>query len=172
MLNKSQKQEIVKNLTEELKGAKGAVLSSFQGLPASVMQTLRQKLRAEGIKSKVVKLTLLKRVLAAIGVNTENFNQTVPVVVSWSTEDELSAARILHGFAKKQENLKIVAGLLEQKLLDAAAVKTLATLPGKQELLGQLVGVVASPLRGLVGVLSGNVRQLLYALNAIGKSKS
>lgn len=172
MLNKAQKKELVEKLSAELAGLKGAVLSSFQGLPAAQMQKLRGQLRGEGVQSKVVKLTLLRRVLEKIGVDVSSFNYTVPLTLSWSADDEVLPAKILNTFAKKQENLKMVAGVLAGKLIDGTQVKALAMLPGKQELQGQLVGVIAGPLRGLVSVLSGNMRQLVYALNAIGKSKN
>lgn len=166
MLKKTQKHQIVKELTEELRGINGAIFTSFQGLPAREMQALRKILRSEGVRSKVVKLTLLRRALSNAGVDTNNFEHNVPLVLSYSREDEIVAARLLYAFAKKQGALKIVAGVLDQKLVDASAVKALATLPGRQELLGQLASVLAGPLRGIATVLSGNIRGLINVLNA------
>ena len=89
-----------------------------------------------------------------------------------SFEDEVAPARVINLFAKTHENLKILAGIFEGKMIDAAGVKAFAAILGKQELRAQVVGLLASPLRGLVGVLSGNIRQLLHALNAIKDSKT
>ena len=171
MLNKAQKKELVEKLAVELTGLKGAVLSSFQGLPAAEMQNLRKTLRADGVKTRVVKLTLLRRILEKLGIDTAKFDAKVPLSLSWSHDDEVLPAKILYAFAKKQENLKLVGGVLGQDYLDAVAVKALAVLPGKDELRGRLVGVIASPLRGLASVLSGNLRNLVYALNAIAGKK-
>lgn len=66
----------------------------------------------------------------------------------------------------------MLGGILEGKFVDAAAVKTLAKLPGKQELLAKMVGSLNAPLSGFVNVLAGNLRSFVYALNAIAKSKS
>jgi len=172
MLNKQQKKELVKNLTEELKAAKGVVFSEFDGLPTRDIQELRASLRREQVKHKVVKLTLLKRALELAGVDISAFNYTKALAVSWSADDEVVPAKILNAFARTHANLKIMAGVAGRKFIDALEVKTLANLPGKQELRGQLVYVVASPLRGLVDVLSGNMRGLVNALNAIKNAKA
>lgn len=172
MLNREQKEKIVKEFTEELKNAKGAVLSNFQGLPTKDIQELRATLRKENIRHKVIKLTLLKRILQKAGIDTTLFNHQVPVAISFSAEDEIAPSRIVNTFAKKHENLKIVGGILDKQLIDAAQVKKLAVLPGKQELRGQLASVIASPLRGLAVVLAGNLRQLVYVLNAVKDKKA
>lgn len=172
MLNKAQKKELVEKLSAELKGLKGAVLSSFQGVPAMEMQNLRRGLRAEGVKTKVVKLSLLRRILEKLGVDVSKFQAIVPLALSWSHEDEAAPARALHAFGKKQEHLKLVGGILGTEFLDAARVKSLATLPGKDQLRGRLVEVIASPLSGLVGVLAGNLRGLINVLSAKSKLQS
>lgn len=166
MLNKQQKKDIVKDLVEKLKVAKSVVFSDFQGLGAKDIQGLRQELRKESVDYKVVKLTLLKRALRLAGLDVSNFNFQVPLSVSLSREDEVTAAKILAGFSKKNDKLKIVSGVLDNKIIDAGRVKALAALPGKQELRGQLVSVIASPLRGFVSVLVGNIRGLINVLNS------
>lgn len=172
MLTREQKKQIVEDMTQELKDARGIVFCDFQGLKTKDLQELRAELRKENVKYRAVKLTLLKRALREIGVDVSEFNFQVPMAVSFSLEDEVAPAKFLQAFAKKHEKLKILAGVLDQKLIDMAAVKQLAALPGKQELRGQLVGVIAAPLRGLVSVLSGSLRQLVYVLSAIKESKS
>ena len=171
MLKKQQKKDIVKDLAEQIKSAKAGVFSDFSGLGAKEIQSLRQTLRKEGVSYKVVKLTLVKKALRLAGLDAAKFNFAVPVSVSLSS-DETAAAKLLQDFAKKHEQLKIVSGILDSKIIDASAVKTLAALPGKQELRGQLVYVIASPLRGFVSVLSGNLRGLVNVLSAIKDAKA
>ena len=171
MLNKEQKKTVVKDLVQELKSAKALVLSDFQGLPTRDIQKLRADLRREKVSYKVVKLTLLKKALRQAGVDVSQFNFAAPLSVSLSAEDEVIGAKILAAFAKTHDKLKIVGGYLGAEFLDATRVKAMAALPGKQELRGQLVYVIASPLRGLVSVLQGNMRGLVNVLNAIGQSK-
>jgi len=169
MLTKQQKKDIVIELASQIKSAKAAVFSDFGGLRTADIQTLRQTLRKEGVSYKVVKLTLLKRAMIAAGLDVSGFDFTVPLSVSLSNDDELAAARILQDFSKKHDKLKIVSGVLDGQILGALQVKALASLPTKQQLLGQLVGVIASPLRGLASVLSGNMRGLINVLNAKSK---
>ena len=172
MLTREQKKSIVNNLAADLARAKSVVFSDFKGLKTSDSQELRANLRKEGISHKVVKITLLKRALGKSGADISNFNVQVPVAVSISFDDEVAPARIINLFAKTHENLKILAGIFEGKAVDAAGVKVFANLPSKQELRAQVVGLLSSPLRGLVRVLSGNMRQFVYVLNAIAQSKS
>ncbi len=169
MLNRQQKKDIVKDLTEAIKTAKAGVFADFSGLAAKDAQSLRQTLKKEGVSYKVVKLTLIKKALRAANLDDKFFNFTVPISVSLSEADEVAAAKILQDFSKKNEKLKIVSGFLDGKILDAAQVKALASLPSKEELLGQLVGVIAGPLRGFVTVLSGPARGLVNVLNARSK---
>ena len=87
-------------------------------------------------------------------------------------DDEVAPARVMMTFAKQHEALRMIAGVLEGKLLDREAVLALAKLPSKQELIGKAVGSIAAPLTGFVNVLAGNLRGLVYTLNAIRESKS
>lgn len=166
MLNRKQKEQIVKQFSEELKDIRGGVLTSFEGLPTKAIQELRATLSKDNVKYKVIKLSLLKRILDAIGIDTSPFNYQVPLALSFSQQDEIAPAKLVTAFAKKHEQLKVAAGILDKKLIDAGQVRQLAALPGKQELRGQVVMTVAAPLRGLVSVLSGNMRGLLNVLNA------
>lgn len=170
MLTREQKKKVVEEITQELKEAKSVVFSTFQGLSAKDIQELRGIMRKDKVGYKVVKLTLLKRALKSAGIEAEKFDVQLPLSVSWSREDEVAPAKILNNFAKAHQELKIVAGILEKKLIDVFKIKQLAVLPGKQELRAQVVRVVASPLRGLGNALVGNLRGLITALRAISQS--
>ena len=89
----------------------------------------------------------------------------------FNAEDEVAPAQIIHGFAKKQGILEFVGAITaEGKFIDAEEVKALAVLPSKDALRGMLVGTLAAPLSGFVGVLSGNFRQFASVLDARAKS--
>ena len=172
MLTKEQKKEIVKDLAEDLKGAKSAVFSDYQNLKAGDIQKLRADLREEGVGHKVVKITLLKRALARAGIDISEFNYQVPLAVTYSPDDEVMPAKILADFAKSNKDLEILAGILDGEMIDVEQVKSLASLPSKQDLRAMVASAVAGPLRGLVGVLSANLRQVVYVFKAIEESKS
>jgi len=86
--------------------------------------------------------------------------------------DEIAAAKTIQNFSKKNEGMVILGGLLDQNFVDAATVKRLAMLPGKQELLGQLVRTIQAPVSGFVNVLAANLRGLVQVLQAIKQSKT
>lgn len=169
MLSKQQKKDLVIELANEIKAAKAGVFCDFSGLPAREIQKLRQTLGKEGVSYQVVKINLLKKALRLAGYDTAGLDFNKPTAVALSAEDEVAAARILNAFAGKEEKIKIISGILDKGVIGASQVKALALLPDRQTLRGQLVGVVAAPLRGLVSVLAGNIRGLINVLNAKSK---
>jgi len=172
MLSKQQKKDIVKNLTEDLKRAKSVVFSDYQNLKAADAQKLRADLRQQGVAHKVIKITLLKKALERAGIDTADFSFQKPLAVTYSPEDEAAPARVLSAFAKANSGLELLGGVFGGQLVGLGEVNALASLPSKQELRGRVVGAIAGPLRGLVGALSGNLRQVVYVLKAIEEVKS
>ena len=168
MLTKPQKQNLVKDLAERLAKIKAAVFADYTGLSVAKMTDLRKKLREQGIEMKVAKKTLID--LAIKEVNIENVDikkMAGQVALIMGYGDEISPAKILYNFAKTGEKIKILGGVLENKFIDASGVLGLAKLPSKQELLAKAVGSIAAPLAGLVNVLQGNLRNLVYVLSQI-----
>jgi len=88
------------------------------------------------------------------------------------TTDEVAPARIVNDFAKKNEVVAIFGGTLDGKYIDAVFVKNLASLPSKQQLLGQLVGTINAPVSGFVNALAGNLRGFVSVLNNIKEAKA
>lgn len=169
MLKKQDKKELVKKLVEDLAGARSIIFNDFQGVVAKDIQDLRAELRKEKVKHKVVKISLLKKVLERLGIDTANYQYQVPLAVSFSTDDEVAPARILQKFAKINDKLKILGGYLGKDFMDESKVKALASLPSKLELQTQLVRMLGGPARGLVSVLAGNIRGLVNVLDAKSK---
>jgi len=170
---KIQKKEIITGLKKKLDDMKSAVFVNFSGIPVKEINELRNSCRDENVGYVVAKKTLLKKVLAARGftdVSDDNFSGEVATVIGF--EDEVTPAKLISAFAKNHEQMKILGGVLEGSLIDENKVKALAKLPSKPELLASVVGTIAAPLSGLVTVLSGNLRSLVYALKAIGEKKS
>jgi large subunit ribosomal protein L10 len=87
-------------------------------------------------------------------------------------EDELAPSKMVYQFSKENQNAKILGGFLENKFYEMADVIKLAELPSKEQLLGMLVGTLSAPATNLVGVLSGHMRKLVYALSQIRDSKA
>ena len=173
MLTKQQKIELVKNLTEKIKVAKTAVFVDFKGLKVKDSTDLKKALRAEGVDYVVVRKTLLDIALknAGIeGISTKTMDGQV--ALSLSNVDEISGAKIIDKFAKTNENIKMLGGVLGKQVMNAAEVKALAKIPSKEELLVKLVGTLNAPVSGFVNVLAGNLRGLVQVLNAIKEQKA
>ncbi|NOY44769.1 50S ribosomal protein L10 [Deferrisoma camini] len=170
-MNKTQKQEAVQQLKEMFEKAQGVVVSEFRGLTVAQANTLRRSLEKEGAQHKVVKNTLAR--LAVEGTPYEGLRDAFvgPTAVSFTFEDPVALAKAVTEFAKDNPALTIRCGGLPGKAITAAEVEALSKLPSREQLLGQLVGVMAGPIRGLLGVLSGVPRGFVQVLSQIQQQK-
>lgn len=168
---RQEKAEQLDQMVDQLTNAKGVVFAQFRGLTVKEIDKIRKNLKKENVKYTVVKVSLLKKAFEKLGIKSDNFNYTGPIAVVVSQDDETTPARIIKTMGKDHPNLKLDGGVLNQEVIGSKMAIALADLPSKQQLLGQLVSVIAGPARGLVTVLSGNARQLVYALNAIAEAK-
>jgi large subunit ribosomal protein L10 len=169
------KEQAVDILSKELGRIKLAVMTDYRGLTVREVEELRSVLRDEGISYRVTKNTLLrlasKNTPALAGIDPSTF--VGPTALAMGFDDEVAPARVIFQFAKTHQALEIVGGLTgDGQVLTAAQVKSLATLPTREQLLGQVVGTIAAPLTGFVGVMSGNVRSIINVLNALSEAKS
>ncbi|MBU2028789.1 50S ribosomal protein L10 [Patescibacteria group bacterium] len=172
MQTKVQKKSLIKDWSEKIKTAKAVVFSNFKGFPVKEMMALRKELRNAGVEMKVLKKTLMTIALKDAGMNVDARKMEGQISIAVSQADEIAAAKIVFQAAKKNENLKIVGGLLNKKEMTVPEVNALATLPSKEELLAKLVGSINTPVSGFVNVLAGNLRGLVQALRAISESKN
>ncbi len=172
MLTRNQKHELVKELIEKIKAAKSVVFVDFKGLKVKDATILKRSLRAAGVEYVVVRKTLIDIALKNAGIEGANIAKVEgQVALSLSNLDEVAAAKIIDTFAKTNENVKMLGGVLGTQLMNAAEVKALAKVPSKEQLLGQLVGTLNAPISGFVNVLAGNLRGLVQVLNAISEVK-
>jgi len=162
----------VEALTEDFKQMKSAVFADFQGLNAFELEELRTKCVKAGLRYRVAKKTLVKLAIKAAGLDIDprSIEGSLTTVIGF--EDEVAPAKLVAEYAKGHEALKIKAGILESKLVDAKAVIALSKLPSKQELIAKAVGSIRAPLSGFVNVLAGNLRGFVQVLSQIQKAKA
>lgn len=167
MLTKTQKQEIIEELTDKLKRQKSLIFTDFRGLKVGEMQDLRNKLRDSDIEYKVAKKTLIKLAIdkAKKVVDTNQFESSVALAFGY--KDPITPAKVISAFTKEHKNLQILGGLMEDKFLTIEEVKELAKIPSRDELLVKLTCSLKSPISGFVNVLQGNIRNLVGILVAI-----
>lgn len=170
---RQKKEEVVKDLTEKVKKAKSLVFVNFDGLKVKEVEELRQTFRKENIEYLVAKKTLMNIAFKDAGIenfDAKEFEKEVATVIGY--EDEVAPARMVEKFSKDHEALKSVGGVLEGKFVDRAKVVELSKLPSREELLAKVVGSINAPVSGFVNALAGNLRNLVYVLDAIKSSKN
>jgi len=172
MITKDQKKQIVQDLTEKAKAAKSVIFVDYKGISVKDVTDLKKQLRQAGVDYVVARKTLVDLALKNAGVDGTIRTLEGQVAVSFSNEDEVASAKIFDKFAKTNENLKMLAGILDGQMMDESQVKALAKIPSKEELLAKLVGSLKSPISGFANVLGGNLRGLVQVLNAIKEQKA
>ena len=172
-ITKQHKEQIIEKLVEDLGKTKSVVFADFQGLNMPEIEELREKCLEQGIGYTVAKKTLLNIALEKAGIenaDTRAIEGSLATVFGY--EDEVAPAKTLAEFAKAHDALEIKAGILEGKMVPLEEVIKLSKLLSKAELYAKVVGSINAPISGFVNVLAGNMRGLVYALNAIKESKS
>lgn len=154
-----------------LRDAAAAILTDYRGLNVGELVTLRTKLREAGAEYRVVKNTLLQRAAAALGIVGLDPYLAGPTAVAISRDDPVAPARALHEFIRQMRKLEVKGALVEGRVIGADQVKVLAELPGKAQMRARVLGALQTPAFGLVGVLSGVQRNLVYALDQIRRQK-
>ncbi len=170
-MNRTEKEAAVEQLRETFQNAGAIVVSEFRGLTVAQANLLRRTLEKEGAGHRVVKNTLAR--LAVEGTPYEGLKEsfTGPTAISFTSGDPVALAKAVVKFADDNPQLTIRCGATPGRVLSQDEVKALSKLPGREELLAQFVGVLAGPIRGLLGVLSGVPRSFVQVLYQIQKQK-
>jgi large subunit ribosomal protein L10 len=160
MLQKSKKEEMIKDFEKAVKDSQSMVFVNFHGLKVSDETSLRGSLRKEGVSYKVGRKTLLKRALTgkAKGEIPELAGE---VAVAYS-KDAISSAREIYNFQKTHKGiLEIIGGIFEGNFLGKDAMMEIAMIPSREVLYAQFVNLINTP-----------IQQFAVVLDAIAKSKA
>ncbi len=166
-MNRTEKEEFVENLRNQLAGAKSVILTSYQGIDVNTINQLRAKFREENVEYHVIKNTLMRLAIKGTEMEVLTDELSGPVAIAYSTEDAVSPAKIIKDFAKDhQDKFTLKSGYLDGELLDMDAVKRLAEMPTKDELRVQfLLTLNAGPIQ-LLRTLSAGPQSLLMVFEA------
>ena len=165
------KKEIAAELHEHFSKSAVVIVTDYKGLDVAAVTDLRRKLREADVQYKVVKNSLLARASEGTDVEVIKDSFKGPNAVAFSYTDPVAPAKILCDFAKENDKLDIRVGVLNGKVLDAAAVKALSALPSREQLLGQVLSVMNQVPTSLVTALSDVPRRMVNVLNAIKDQK-
>jgi large subunit ribosomal protein L10 len=168
-LTKDKKQEVINEVDKLLNTSKMTVVTKYEGTTVKALQDLRRQAREGGTKVKVVKNRLLIQALKKVdklkGVDTSALEGML--LYAFNSEDEVAPAQSIAKFAKENPTLEFVGAITaEGKFIESSEVAAMATLPGKDQLIGEVVAMLLSPVNDVTNALSGNLHALLEGISA------
>jgi large subunit ribosomal protein L10 len=171
LLERREKEAFVSDMKNKLEKAQATFVVDYKGLNVEAINRLRGELRKIGTEFCVVKNRLLK--LACLETQTESIKEHFqgPCALAITYDEVVEPAKILIGFEKEFENLAIKIGQMSGKPMDAVTIKKLAELPGRDQLLAQLLSAMQGVPSSFVRVLNGVLINFMNVLNAIGASR-
>jgi large subunit ribosomal protein L10 len=170
-VNRQDKQNVVESLHAAWLDANTGVVTHYRGLSVAQMGTLRRSLRSAKVNMQVVKNTLARRAAEGTGFTAAEEFFSGPTAIAYGN-DPVALAKALSDFAKENDALKILGGVLDGKRLDEVGVKALASLPPREVLLAKLLGSLQSPLSGFVRTLNEVPASFVRTLAAIRDQKA
>ena len=169
-LNIEEKKEVVAEVSERLAKAQAVVLAEYRGIPVEQITVLRSQARASGVYLRVLKNTLARR--AVKGTPFEKLSdQMVGPLAYGISDDPVAAAKVLHAYAKGNDKLVIKGGAMPNQVLTAKEVGSLATMPGREQLLATLLGTMQAPVAKFVQTLNEVPSKFVRALAAVRDQK-
>ena len=171
-MNRTEKREAVEVLSQDLAQSTNAILFAFAGLKVPEVTELRRQVRGTQSKYLVVKNTLALRATKGTAMEAMAEHFVGATAVAYNRSNPVALAKVLTAFAKTNPNLVFKAALIEGQAVAASEIKAIAELPSREELVAKLLFVMQSPLRRLVTVLNGPVRNLAVVMAQIADQKS
>lgn len=164
----------VGQIKDQINDSVAVYLMEYHGLDANTFNALRKEIRAKGGQITVVKNTLFQIAMSQSeqGVRLPKKTLSDSSAALFASEDAVGPLKAIVDYAKENDDLpKLKIGFMDGKTLDEAQLKQLSDLPGIDQLRGQVVGMLNSPIQRLVGSLNGNLQKLVIALSEIQKQK-
>lgn len=168
---REKKEQIVAEFKDKLSKAQTVILSNYSGLTVEDDTNLRRKFREANSEYKVYKNTLMSIAAKELGYDELTKYLEGPTSVAFGYDDPVAPAKVLVDFIKDHKGVEIKAGIVNGKIVTIDDIKALAELPSREELIAKALGSMKAPITNLVFVLSGTLRSLVYALNAVKEKK-
>jgi len=159
MMNKETKKTYIEEMKKVFSSNESVMIAHYQGLNVVQLDALRKELRENGIIFKITKNRITKLAVKETSLKELEKFFTGPTAAAISSEPFMSA-RILTKFAKNNDNLKIVAGYMDGKVIDQAEVAKIASLPTLQEARAQIVGILNASAQKIIGILLAQSKKI------------
>lgn len=170
-MNKQEKEIFVADMQDRLKRAHATFLVEYQGLNVEAMNRIRKELKKVGTEFHVVKNRLMKLACEDTQAVSIRENFVGPIALAIAYDDIVAPAKVLVDMTKDYKKLDIKIGQVAQKAINSDAIKRLAQLPGRDELLAQALSTMKEVPTSLVRVLNGMLVNLLNVLKAVETEK-
>src|SRR5258705_426172 len=170
-MNREQKAATIEALAAEIDGSDAVFAVDYRGISVSQAAELRTKLRDADATFQVVKNSLTERAADQVGAESLKALLSGPTALTFVRGDAATAAKAIADQARVTQLLPFKGGLMDGEVLDADQIRAISRLPSREALYGQLVGVVASPISGLVRTLGALVGGLAVALGQVREKK-
>ena len=152
MMSKEQKKNYITEMTSKFENSNAVMVTHYQGLTMVQLDELRSKMREHGIIFKITKNRITKLAIEKTKCKELSNLFTGPTAVAFG-EDAIMSARILSKFAKEHENLKLIGGIMDNKVLDEAGVQNVASLPTLNEARANIISILNAPASKLISIL-------------------
>jgi large subunit ribosomal protein L10 len=170
-MNRAEKTATVQELSESMGKAPYAFLIDYTGITVPAVTDLRRQIRGTKSEYLVVKNTLALRAIKGKPLEALAEHFTGMTAVAYSQTDAVALAKVIHTFGKTNPHVKVKAALLDGRAVPASSLEALATMPSRPELIARLLGLMVSPVRRLVTVLSAPHRNVAATIAAVAKQK-
>ena len=167
-MHKEEKERVVAELTEKLRGADTLIVADYRGLTMTQIDTLRGRLLEHGARFSVVKNTLTRRAAEAAGTDQLLALLEGPSAIAFveSDGDPAAVAKALADSARDTKVLEIRGGIMQGRTISSADVEELAKLPSLDVLRGQVLGAVIAPLTSLLALVNAPLQDLVGLIDA------
>lgn len=164
-MNRNQKKQFVELMHQEFSNSQSVVVVHYKGLTVAEISDLRRKANKAGAKFKVTKNKLAKLALAETGFGGLKDKFIGQTAIAYSS-DAIAAAKLVVDYAKQNDKLVVIGGMVNNQLLDAKDVDKLAKLPSLDELRSIIIGLINAPATKIAGVLQAPAGQLARVVQA------
>ncbi|HUB09414.1 MAG TPA: 50S ribosomal protein L10 [Myxococcales bacterium] len=170
-MNRDQKAVAIAEIAEHIDQSEAIFAVDYRGITVAQVAELRTKLRESDATFKVVKNSLTERAADQVGADTLKAFLAGPTALTFVRGDAAGAAKAVADYARATQLLPFKGGLMEGAALDVEQIRALSRLPSREALYGQLVGIVASPVSGLVRTLGALLSGVAVALGQVQAKK-
>lgn len=167
-----EKQQVVAEIKARLSSSAGVIMADYRGLTVKEMRTLRSSLREAGAEVTIYKNSLAQIAIRELELPTMDEYLEGPTAFVFTPEDPVASAKALLAFGKEHKVFSFKGGLIDGQVVDAAAVKAIATLPSREELIAKLMGTMLNPLRNFMAMANAPAGAFARALQAVADQKA